>query len=94
MGLHNGPASLGRPHRRAMAQLPDPHGQPCPYCGEPMLPGEKLDADHEVPRVFGGRGLLRWAHSSCNRSAGAELGNRLRGRRRDVLPERWIDRWA
>jgi len=93
MGLHNGPASLGRPHRRAKALLGPPVG-PCPYCGEPMLPGEKLDADHEVPRVFGGRGLLRWAHARCNRIAGAELGNRLHGRKRDVAPERWLDRWA
>lgn len=94
MGLHNGPSSLGRPHRRAKAQLPPPAG-PCPICGELMLPDDEVEADHEIPRVFGGGdGPLRWAHASCNRRAGARLGNRLHGRHRDVPPERWTDRWA
>src|SRR5688500_20159042 len=69
MGLHNGPSSLGRPHRRAKTQLPPPSG-PCPYCGLPMLPGEKLDADHEVPRVFGGGGGPLGARSSVSRRRG------------------------
>lgn len=83
----------GRAHQRAKALMPPPDG-PCPFCGEPMLPGEELDADHEVPLALDAEGPLRWAHSSCNRAAGAELGNRLHGHYRDVEPVRWIDRWS
>ena len=42
-----------------------------------MLPD--LEADHIIPRALGGKGsALRWAHRTCNRSAGATLGNQLR----------------
>lgn len=71
--------------------MPDPHGEACPYCGRPVWPGQRLDADHAVPRVLGDApGPLRWAHARCNRSAGARLGNALRGGFR----ERWIDQWG
>jgi hypothetical protein len=56
-----------------------------------MLPGQALDADHAIPQALGGGGELRWAHSSCNRRAGAQLGNALKKCR--VRPA-WIDRWA
>lgn len=64
---------LGHEHRRRKAGLPPATGQPCPYCGKPMFSAtQQLDADHAVPRALGGAaGPLRWAHSSCNRSAGA-----------------------
>lgn len=66
--------------RRLLAALVD--GVPCPLCGQPMDRAQDLDADHELPRVLGGvSGPLRLAHSRCNRSAGAALGNRLRGQR-------------
>jgi hypothetical protein len=60
--------------RRALAAL-DP-GAPCPRCGEPMWPdSQPLDLDHTDDR----RGYLGLSHASCNRSAGAKMGNR-RGR--------------
>jgi len=64
-------------------------GQPCPRCGEPMWPHQPLDRDHTTPRALGGkdsRGVLSHAH--CNRSAGARLGNRLRGLRGQQQPRR------
>lgn len=82
---------LGHAHQQRVAQLPDPTGQPCPLCGAPMWPGKApdrrgrlvsvLQADHTVARVLGGHDSpLRWVHRRCNASAGATLGNRLRGR--------------
>lgn len=71
--------------------MPGPAGEPCPFCGRPVLPGQRLDADHADPRALGGNGGLRWAHSVCNRRAGAHLGNLLRGR---VSRPKWEDRWA
>lgn len=85
-----GSRGLGRRHRAARSLLAPPDGAPCPFCGQPMLPGQALDADHPTPRVLGGGLEVRWAHSSCNRSAGARLGNALRGRIRTA----WVDRWA
>lgn len=81
----------GRQHRKAKSFLAPPNGAPCPYCRKPMLPGQTLDADHVVPQALGGGGELRWAHSSCNRRAGAELGNALRNCR---IRQSWTDRWA
>jgi len=85
-----GNRGLGRPHRTARSLLPPPDGAPCPFCGRPMWPWQALDADHPTPRVLGGSNELRWAHSPCNRSDGARLGNALRGRIRTA----WVDRWA
>lgn len=84
---------LGYSHRQARQELPPPAGEPCPYCNAPMWPTMKLDADHADPRALGGRGALRWTHSTCNRRAGAVLGNRLRGLAVRE-PDRWTDRWA
>lgn len=82
---------LGWEHSRARAAMPEPAGEPCPYCRRPMWRGQRLDADHPVPRVLGDAPVpLRWAHARCNRSAGARLGNALRGGFR----ERWIDQWG
>ena len=81
---------LGNEHTKRRKQLPDPTGQPCPLCGNPMWPGQtptgktgrmlsNLDADHETPRALGGHNSpLRWTHRTCNRTAGAHLGNNLR----------------
>ena len=80
---------LGHDHRQRKAALPDPSGQPCPFCHQPMWPGQSptrngrmlsdLEADHVIPRALGGEhSPLRWAHRTCNRSAGATLGNQLR----------------
>ena len=82
----------GHFHREARAALPLPDGRPCPFCGKPMRSDQELDADHENPRVLGGSSGLRWTHSSCNRRAGATLGNMLRGR--GGGKDSWENRWA
>lgn len=62
--------------------LPYAYGTYCPLCGQVMVQGQALDLDHSTPVVLGGDGAGdRIAHASCNRSAGATLGNQLRGRR-------------
>jgi hypothetical protein len=53
------------------ALLPYAYGQPCPRCGETMLPGQRLDLDHTDDRA-GYRGM---AHATCNRRAGADKRN-------------------
>lgn len=77
----------GHAHRKQVALLKAQHvdGMPCPYpwCRKPMYLWQALDGDHySQPRVLGGGLPDRLAHASCNRSAGATLGNRLRGVRR------------
>lgn len=73
---------LGSKHqadgKRQRASLID--GAPCWRCGLPMYRWQKLDLDHVTPRALGGAGgPAVLAHASCNRSAGATLGNRMRG---------------
>lgn len=72
---------LGAPHvadrKRLLAVLRD--GEPCWRCGQPMYKWQELDRDHVVDRALGGTmGPAVLAHASCNRSAGAKLGNQLR----------------
>jgi hypothetical protein len=66
-------------HRAARAQLlPHAYGNPCPYCLEPMLPGQPLDLDHTNPVALGNAAPGdRIAHASCNRRAGGQLGHEL-----------------
>lgn len=89
--------------RRLIATLVD--GTPCCYCGGPMYRSDadrdlkdqlRLEADHGQPRVLGGTKADRLAHARCNRSAGATLGNRLRGARRhgQRLPSRTSREWG
>ena len=69
--------------RRRKQLLPYAYGLTCPLCGLTMYEGQALDLDHSTPVVLGG-GVEpgdRMAHASCNRSAGATLGNQLRGSR-------------
>ncbi len=67
-----------RPQRKVL-QANRPNGQPCPRCGYPMLPGQRLDTGHVIDKVMGGANLgLRWEHARCGRSAGATVGNGLR----------------
>lgn len=73
--------AYGYAHRQRRARLMrDLHdGDPCCRCGQPMYRDQALDADHLfTPIVFGGELPDALAHASCNRSAGASLGNRLR----------------
>lgn len=54
-------------------------GTPCHYCLRPMYVWQRLDLDHLIPVVNGGaNGPKRLAHSRCNRSNGASIGNRIR----------------
>jgi hypothetical protein len=71
---------LGAPHvrdkKRLKAQLQD--GEPCWRCGQPMYQWQELDRDHVIDRALGGmEGPAVLAHASCNRSAGAKLGNQM-----------------
>jgi hypothetical protein len=52
-------------------------GQPCCRCGNPILPGDRVDLDHHDD----GLTYRGWAHAACNRSAGGKRGamlNKLR----------------
>jgi hypothetical protein len=74
---------LGAPHvadkKRLKALLRD--GDPCWRCGQPMYKWQALERDHVVDRALGGaQGPAVLAHQSCNRSAGAKLGNQLQPR--------------
>jgi 5-methylcytosine-specific restriction endonuclease McrA len=81
---------LGYAHQRERKRLlPLAYGKPCPLCGYVMLKEHKLDLDHSVPRVFGGKGPLRMCHRRCNRSAGARLGNALRRSQALQTSRRW-----
>lgn len=78
---------LGYAHQQRRKRLSPPQGDPCPFCRTPLWPGQRLDADHAVPRTLGGKDSpLRWAHASCNRRAGARLGNALRRGPRATQP--------
>lgn len=58
-------------------------GDPCCRCGQPMFRTQALEADHLGQAVaLGGQLPDALAHASCNRSAGARLGNQLRKLRR------------
>jgi len=69
--------------RRERARLlPAAYYTDCPLCGLIMLPDQALDLDHTTPVILGGgEAGDRITHARCNRSAGATLGNQLRGNR-------------
>ena len=88
--------------RRLKAELVD--GDPCCRCGGPMYRWQLdvgrndmrgLDADHHAQaRVLGGDLPDALCHRRCNRSAGATLGNQLRGRaRRPTPPPPRLKQW-
>jgi hypothetical protein len=54
---------------------------PCPRCGLPMRPGERLDLDHTDDRT----GYLGLSHSRCNQAAGSRIGSANRKARRAAL---------
>jgi hypothetical protein len=75
----------GTEHRkardRALAMMPN--GAPCPRCNRPMYKWQRLQLGHAVSVAMGGsNGPTRMEHGSCNESAGARLGNRLKRIRR------------
>lgn len=74
----------GEAHKRAraaaLAALREGEDM-CPFCRRPMLAAQRLDYDHALPVSQGGAdGPRRLSHASCNRAAGARLGNRSRAR--------------
>lgn len=74
---------LGTAHQNDRKRLLALHreGDPCWRCGKPMYKSQGLDRDHIIDRALGGaQGPAVLAHRSCNRSAGAKLGNRLQPR--------------
>jgi 5-methylcytosine-specific restriction endonuclease McrA len=54
----------------------------CRYCRRPMYKRQRLDYDHVVPIVYGGKanGRRVLTHSRCNRQAGGRIGGRRKGR--------------
>lgn len=71
---------LGNVHQKARksALRALQEGAPCPFCGLGMFRSQDLDLDHSIPRALGGTKGDRLAHRSCNRAAGARLGNQRR----------------
>jgi hypothetical protein len=67
--------------RIALANLRDGMDR-CPYCMRPMHRRQRLDLDDFPARILAmGAGITpikRLSHRSCNRRAGARLGNALR----------------
>jgi len=64
----------------AIAAMVD--GTRCPFCRKPMFKAKArlLDYDHVIPVALGGMdGPKRLSHRTCNRRAGAVMGNRMRG---------------
>lgn len=70
-GKYNGEHRKLRETTKAAA-----YGRPCSRCRRPMLPGQELQLDH----LDGGgpADYLGWSHATCNLSAGAAKGNRMR----------------
>lgn len=62
----------GNEHKRMRAALlPTMPGSPCTRCGVTLNEGDQVDLDHTDDRS----GYNGWAHSSCNRRAGANKRN-------------------
>jgi len=54
-------------------------GTPCPRCGEPLWPGQRLQLGHVIDVAAGGMGgPVRIEHGSCNEAAGARAGSARR----------------
>lgn len=60
-------------------------GVGCCRCGRPILPGQKWDVDHILPRALGGgEDATNYgaAHAACNRAEGGRRGARITNARR------------
>lgn len=73
----------GRRAQQARAHIAITLPRPCTKCGKPVWPWQEWDLDHVLDRKH--HPELTWdprwwaaAHSHCNRSAGAAMGNRER----------------
>ena len=69
---------IDRERAHIRATLP----QPCIRCGRDVDPEDNWDVDHVPALAIDPDAPAYPAHQSCNRSAGATLGNRMRGARR------------
>lgn len=76
----------GQHQKLRTALLPFAYGQPCGRCGQPMLPGQKLELDHDDHDRTLYRGM---AHARCNRAAGARKLNAMRRMKRYRRSRRW-----
>jgi hypothetical protein len=74
----DGGGKYGGEHRKLRETTKDQAwGYPCTRCGRVLVPGQEIHLDH---LDGGGPADYRgWAHASCNMSAGAAKGNRMRG---------------
>lgn len=82
----------GPPHRKLLAAAKAAWypGQPCARCGQPITSLTMLDRKGEIVSAVDlghvdGSGKTMYQgleHRYCSRSAGARLGNRMRGMRR------------
>lgn len=85
-------------HRKRREQLlPRALGTPCPCascprcrargrpCHRLMVDPKQMHLDHSTPLALGGRHGDRIVCAPCNTSAGAALGNHLRGQRRHAI---------
>jgi hypothetical protein len=93
--MGNDSPGMGWEHKKRVAEMVPPNGQQCPCTGCNQHPGRcttslwptNSEADHILARVNGGNnGPLRWMCRACNRSRGATLGNRLRGKAKPATP--------
>jgi len=90
MAKHQGRDPYGHHHRKQRAtQLPHAYGQPCPRCGQPMLPGQDLDLGHTDDIAHGGADSpRRIEHAHCNRQAGQAVSAKRR-KRQPINTRRW-----
>lgn len=76
----------GPEHRRLrQALLPYAYGEPCPKCGETMLPGQALDLGHTDDRTA----YTGIEHARCNRQAGAHKGHAGRRAAKPQVSRPW-----
>ncbi len=64
-------------------------GQPCPRCGLPLWPGQRLHLGHATDVAAGGMGgPVRFEHGACNERAGqlVAAANRKAKRARERTP--------
>lgn len=83
--------SYGYRHQQLRRRLlPYAYGQPCPRCGESMLPGQDLDLGHATDVVAGGAdGPRQIEHAYCNRRAGQAISAARRKASKPTNTRRW-----
>jgi hypothetical protein len=81
----DGGGKYGGAHKQLRAAtVGQAYGTACVRCGRVMVPGQEIHLDH---LDGGGPADYRgWSHSSCNESAGAAKGNRMRGNLNGRIP--------